>query len=137
MIYDKVIHGFVVQKYAQNEDETYRCTEQEFVAEDAEERENDEGPVEEDDVTEEHFNMHMVQPVKEGEKDYYFLFVHGCVEPELNGPFETDDDRDAACKKLEKEEGEGEHAYFAVEVPKGADLSIDSWGGGFFEEGKD
>ncbi len=28
------------------------------------------------------------------EKDYYLLFVWGCVEPELDGPYNTSEERD-------------------------------------------
>lgn len=44
---------------------------------------------------------------------FYLLFVWGCVEPEMIGPFETATARDEAARAKYAEEGE-EHGYFPL-----------------------
>lgn len=53
---------------------------------------------------------------------YWFLFVYGCVEPELYGPFDTPEERDAQAKEHWAENGGGEHACFRLETEGEAEV---------------
>ncbi len=57
-----------------------------------------------------------------GPEKYYFIQVWGCVQPILNGPYNTQAERDAAMKDKIKEEGIDDHSYFAL---SGRDITID------------
>ncbi len=60
---------------------------------------------------------------------YYVLFVWNDIEPELIGPFDTEEERNRAA--LEKREAEGDsHGYFMLNSP--ARVEISPYGGGFF-----
>lgn len=62
--------------------------------------------------------------------DYYFVFVWGCVEPELIGPFSSFDEMKAAAAREYRKSGSDENAYFHLSVPQGAKAEI----GSFIEE---
>lgn len=60
---------------------------------------------------------------------YYVLFIWNDIEPELIGPFDTEEERNRAA--LEKREAEGDsHGYFMLNSP--ARVEISPYGGGFF-----
>ncbi len=60
---------------------------------------------------------------------YYVLFVWNDIEPELIGPFDTEEERNQAA--LEKKRAEGDsHGYFMLNSP--ARVEISPYGGGFF-----
>lgn len=63
--------------------------------------------------------------------DYYFVFVWGCVEPELRGPFLSFDEMKAEAAKERREMGDGEHAYFHLSVPCGVKPEIGAFVGDF------
>ena len=134
MKYNKVTVGFVSQQYTEQEDGTFFCVNQDFIAGDEEYRENEYGEsIDVDTDKEVYFQTNMIQPTKEGEIEYYYLFVRGDVEPKLVGPFVTKEAMHEAVIVKRKEEGD-EHGYFAVQCLKESKLVIDSWSGGFFEE---
>ena len=65
--------------------------------------------------------------------DYYLLFIWGCVEPELIGPFDTTEERDKEALKQRKEEG-SQHGYYMLQIPKGTEIQIDCYSNEFFGE---
>jgi hypothetical protein len=65
--------------------------------------------------------------------DYYLLFVWGCVEPELVGPFATTEERNSEAQKYHREHGE-QHGYFPVQITKGCQIEIECFSGSFFGE---
>ena len=137
--YSKVTVGFVTQIFVKQGDGRFACTEQNFEAAGGDDRELDdldhtlimdgEGFNSADEIYE---CYHMVQP--NTELDYYYLFVWKGVEPELMGPFDTKEAMHEAVIIKRKKEGD-EHGYYAVQCCKESKLVIDSWSGGFFEEG--
>jgi hypothetical protein len=60
---------------------------------------------------------------------FYVLRLHGGIEPELIGPFDTEDDRDDRAKELRKENDED--VMLALNGP-GSSIEIDAYSGGFF-----
>jgi hypothetical protein len=60
---------------------------------------------------------------------FYVLRLHGGIEPELIGPFNTEDDRDDRAKELRKENDED--GILALDGP-GSSIKIDAYSGGFF-----
>ena len=56
--------------------------------------------------------------------DYYYLFVWGCVEPELIGPFNNHEDRDEDMTKKIDQKGEDKHIYITFNVTKGAEIEF-------------
>ncbi len=66
--------------------------------------------------------------------DYYLLFIWGRVEPELTGPFDTAEERDAEALKLKDKEGTSKHLYYKLNVPKGTTIELDSFTNEFFGE---
>ena len=65
--------------------------------------------------------------------DYYFLFVWGCVEPELVGPFATIEDRNSEAKKYREEHG-NQNDFFTLEVTKGCQIDVGGFVGDLFDE---
>ena len=64
--------------------------------------------------------------------DYYLLFLWNDVEPQLHGPFPTENIRDEKAKELRQKEGE-EHGYFPLEITTGSEITVNSYPGSFFE----
>jgi len=46
--------------------------------------------------------------------EHYILFVRGCVEPDVRGPFPTGEERDMKAKELFDEEGM-EHGIYGLD----------------------
>ena len=67
-------------------------------------------------------------------KDYYLLVVWGDVEPQLKGPFKTEEERDQAAKDERAEDPEMHNGLFPIELEKGNEVVIGCYSGGFFEE---
>ncbi len=67
------------------------------------------------------------------EKDYYLLFIWGLVDPALLGPYKTSEDRDIQAQKL-YQINKDQCAYYKLSVPKGINIEIDAYPGGYFEE---
>jgi hypothetical protein len=59
--------------------------------------------------------------------------ILGDVEPDLIGPFEDAEARDAEAKIRRAEEGD-EHGYYMLDIPDDAPPSMNAYPGGFFEE---
>jgi len=64
--------------------------------------------------------------------EYYVLIIWGDVEPQLGGPFGTEEERDANATAIRSLNGD-EHGIFKLDKD-GHELSVDSYSGGFFEE---
>ena len=65
----------------------------------------------------------------EDETDFYLLFVWGCVEPEIIGPFSTAYERDEAAVAKRKEEGE-QCGYYRLDTNKDAKVGVGSYASG-------
>ena len=50
-------------------------------------------------------------------EQHYLLYVWGGVEPELRGPYATDEERLDAARALAAEGGDDDHAIFRVDAP--------------------
>lgn len=62
----------------------------------------------------------------------YLVFVWGDLEPEMKGPFGTDEARDVEAKRLREEEGD-QHGIYPLDI-KGGKLEIGTYSGAFFGE---
>ena len=62
----------------------------------------------------------MTQP----DMDYYIVGMIGLVEPQLHGPFQTEDEQQQHIDKLRQEEGEHENTFFVLNVSKGAEVQL-------------
>ncbi len=67
--------------------------------------------------------------VAEDTEMYYVLFIWNDIEPELIGPFDTEDERNRAALQTKRERGDS-HGYFMLESTGPVD--INPYGGGFF-----
>ena len=56
--------------------------------------------------------------------DYYYLFIWGCVDAQLIGPFSTENERDNDMDKKKKKERNSEHIYVVFEITKNAKIEI-------------
>ena len=118
--YNKVTVGFVVQRFVKQGDK-FVCKRQDFIGSDEVSYENVEGDIVDIDTNKEqyqHYNME--QPGK----DYYFLFIWGCVETQAHGPYDTKKERDIARDNHEKNEGSAKDMYHSFELSKGAVIDI-------------
>ncbi|MDE0474506.1 MAG: hypothetical protein OXI50_08090 [Gammaproteobacteria bacterium] len=56
-------------------------------------------------------------------EQHYLLFVWGGVEPELHGPYATDDDRLEAARALADDGGSDDHGLFRLDVTGPVEVS--------------
>ena len=61
--------------------------------------------------------------------EYYFLIIHGDVEPELQGPFETYEQVEHLAKRFVRNNSQRNSGIFWLESIDGK-LDICSWSGG-------
>ena len=66
-------------------------------------------------------------------KKYYLLVVEGGVEPSVQGPYQTEDERDRAAKEIHREQEEDDGLFWA-DIDEGAVLTVGSYTAGFFWE---
>lgn len=69
-------------------------------------------------------------------KQYYVLFIEGDVEPSLEGPFATSDERDERALNLKIEHGP-EHGIFMLDIVSYGympALQVNSYSTAFFKE---
>jgi hypothetical protein len=71
------------------------------------------------------------------DKDHYLLIMESDISSNLQGPFNTEDDRDNAALKHRAGDPEREDGLFMLTVSKGAAIEIDEYSNGFFEEVED
>lgn len=65
---------------------------------------------------------------------YWLIFVWSDVEPEIRGPFDTEETRDQAAKELRREEGE-DHGIFMLDITDDVPTPVvSSYCGGFFDQ---
>ena len=114
--YSKVLDGYVVQQF----NEHGECVDQEFLESSCIYRDSDDEeftPDYIDEFCEEPFPALMVQPGL----DYYVMFVAGCVEPILYGPYTEEESKSVHAKMLD--DGlEGNNTFFVFCVTKGAEI---------------
>jgi len=58
---------------------------------------------------------------------YYFLFVYGCTDPELFGPYESAEFRDAEAKSYWAVNGGEKHAIFRHVIDEDGNLYVGSF----------
>lgn len=66
---------------------------------------------------------------------YYVLFIWQDVEPEIHGPYDTEDERDGMALILRQRDTDDlKSGIFPVEIDEDGALQVDSYSGGFFTE---
>jgi hypothetical protein len=63
---------------------------------------------------------------------FYAVHVYGDVEPNLHGPYQTEDERDQAARRLRKENDPMDGIYW---LNAGSNMAMGAYSGGFFEVG--
>ena len=66
------------------------------------------------------------------EKQYFLLIVWEDIEPDLMGPFQTEEERDANAKEMKATFGD-ENGIFFLDL-SGSVPSVGAYSGGFFKE---
>jgi hypothetical protein len=66
-------------------------------------------------------------------KKYYLLAVEGGVEPFVQGPYETEDERDHAAEQIHRGQEEDDGLFWA-DIDDAAGLTVGSYAAGFFWE---
>lgn len=64
--------------------------------------------------------------------DKYLIFVWGDTEPEVMGPYATEETRDAKARWLRKTEGDA-HGIYLLDIVDGVP-KVDAYSGAFFEK---
>jgi hypothetical protein len=64
----------------------------------------------------------------------FLLVVWGDVEPELLGPFKTQEERDRKAREIRTDEGD-EHGLFPIDAA--GKVEVGSYSGGFFNKEED
>jgi hypothetical protein len=64
-------------------------------------------------------------------KNYYLLEVEGGVEPSVQGPYETEYQRDRAAKQIRRRQEEDDGLFWA-DVDDAAVLTVGAYAAGFF-----
>ena len=69
-------------------------------------------------------------------KKYYILYVWGCIEPEVCGPYDDEATRDAEARRMNQEDEGRDDVVFAmdVDVLRGVP-DVHGYSGGFMEYG--
>lgn len=65
------------------------------------------------------------------EKRYYLIEVEGGVEPSIQGPFQTEDERDDAAKQIHAAQEEDDGLFWA-DVDEDGGLTVGAYMAGFF-----
>ena len=66
-------------------------------------------------------------------KTRYLLSVEGGVEPSVQGPYQTEDERDHAAKQIHRGQ-EGDDSLFWADIDEVAVLTVGAYRAGFFWE---
>ncbi len=66
-------------------------------------------------------------------KTLYLLVVEGGVEPSVQGPYQTEGERDHAAKQIRRRQEEDDGLFWA-DIDEGAVLSVGPYTAGFFWE---
>jgi len=61
--------------------------------------------------------------------NYYVLLIHGDIEPEVIGPFETEEARDQAAKALRADDSDMDNGIFSLNCT--GKPEVDSYSGGY------
>ena len=60
----------------------------------------------------------------------YLILVWGDVDPQLEGPFENEQDRDNRAAEYRNDEGDDAGGIYRLDLPEQGDPEIYSYGGG-------
>ncbi len=66
-------------------------------------------------------------------KRYYLLAVEGGVEPSVQGPYQTEDERDHVAKQIRRRQEEDD-GLFRADIDEAAVLTVGAYTAGFFWE---
>ena len=66
-------------------------------------------------------------------KTLYLLVVEGGVEPSVQGPYQTEDERDHAAKQIRRRQEEDDGLFWA-DIDEVAVLTVGTYTAGFFWE---
>ena len=76
--------------------------------------------------------------VEEAKSKYYVIKIWEDIEPENPiGPFDTEEQRDEKAKELFREDLNGEHGVFALDVRSDGSIEFGSYSGAFSEEARE
>jgi len=64
-------------------------------------------------------------------KTRYLLVVEGGVEPSVQGPYQTEDERDHGAKEIHRGQ-EGDDSLFWADIDDAAVLTVGAYTAGFF-----
>lgn len=64
-------------------------------------------------------------------KNYYLLEVEGGVEPSVQGPYQTEDERDRAAKQIRPRQEEDDGLFWA-DIDEAAILTVGAYAARFF-----
>ncbi len=67
---------------------------------------------------------------------YFVVFVWGDVDPSLEGPFETEDERDAKAREIRRNEGD-ENGIYWLDLTESGKLEVGPYTGGFLDDEED
>lgn len=67
-------------------------------------------------------------------KQFYTIFVWGDVEPEIFGPFDTEEERDEKSHEIRRKEGSDEGGLYMLNVSASGNLEVGAYTGGFFDQ---
>ena len=56
--------------------------------------------------------------------NYYYLFIFGMIEPEVLGPFDTEDEMLVDMENKKRENGTCKHGYFPFKMTKNAEIEM-------------
>ncbi len=66
-------------------------------------------------------------------KNYYLLEVEGGIEPSVQGPYQTEDERDRVAKQVRRRQEEDDGLFWA-DFDEAAILTVGAYAAGFFWE---
>ena len=65
---------------------------------------------------------------------YYLLHVWRDVEPSVLGPYRREAERDLKARTLRRDDPEGEHGIFILDIPSRGDPRARAYRAGFLQE---
>lgn len=66
----------------------------------------------------------------------YYVEVFGCVEPEITGPFKTEEDRDEEAMKARAEQDDATDALFWLDVHEDGTAQMGAYSGAWADQAK-
>lgn len=73
--------------------------------------------------------LEVLEAKDEPKTNHYVLLIHGDIEPEVIGPFETEDARDQAAKALRADDSDMDNGIFSLDCT--GKPEVEAYSGGF------